>query len=95
MDYSYHLLSTSGIDVIIIPELDCRVNIIDPAIDDVDPKRGKEIVYATILNRELAFQAVGQNCPETEEIIKAIRWYSLQKTFVSANYIKGIKTFAA
>ena len=82
MEYSYHLLSTSGMDVIIIPELDCRINVVDPIKDGVDPLKGEQIVFVTILNRKLAFQAVGSKCPSTDEIVKAARWYSRQKSFL-------------
>lgn len=81
MDVNYYLLSSAGVDVIIIPELDCRINVIDIGTEDPDPARGKQIIYATVLNRELAFQAVGKNCPDIDHHIAAIRWYTYQKTF--------------
>lgn len=82
MDYSYHLLSTCGIDIIIIPELDCRINIIDPKKNDIEIQKGEQIVFATVLSKELAFQVVGKTLNDPEHIINAIRWYGFQKTFV-------------
>lgn len=82
MNYSYHLLSSCGIDLIIIPELDCRIDIIDPIKNDINIQRGEQIVFATVLSRELAFQVVGKILNDPEHILNAIRWYSFQKTFI-------------
>jgi hypothetical protein len=81
MEISYYLLSTAGVDVIIIPELDCRINVIEPGTEVPDPAKGKQIIFANVLNRELAFQAVGDSCPDIDYHVAAIRWYTYQKTF--------------
>jgi hypothetical protein len=75
MGYSYYLLSASGIDVIIIPELDCRINIIDPVREGIDLANGNRIIYAEVQNKMLAFQAVGSNCQDEQDISKAVAWY--------------------
>jgi hypothetical protein len=71
----------SGIEVIVIPELECRINVLDPIRHEIDPQKSDQIVYATILNRELAFQVVSIRCPQLKEIVSVIRWYSFHKTF--------------
>jgi hypothetical protein len=95
MDCSYYLLSTSGIDVTIIPELDCRLNIIDPDKSSIDPEKGNQVVFANILSKELAFQVVGKTLNDTTEIIKAIRWYSIRKTFAAQDKPGEDETIAA
>jgi hypothetical protein len=83
MDCNCHLTSIVGIEVIIVPELNCQIRVIGPAEYAMGSPYDGEMIFATIMNRELGFQVISESCPDLEEIVNVIRWYSFQKTFIN------------
>ncbi|MDN3579228.1 hypothetical protein [Mucilaginibacter flavus] len=81
MDITYQLVVNEGVEMIIIPELDCGVYVIDPRKGDIAQNTGDVLAYANIRGKELAFKMVGEYTPENPGIAEVIRWYSYQKTF--------------
>ena len=81
MNITYQLISNQGVEMIIIPELDCGVYVIDPRMGDIAQNAGDILAYANIRGKELAFKMVGDYNPENPGIEEVIRWYSYQKTF--------------
>lgn len=45
-------------------------------------------MFESVLNRQLAFQVVSENCLEVSDIALAIQWYNDQKKFRKNNLDK-------
>ncbi|UOE50870.1 hypothetical protein MTO98_07240 [Mucilaginibacter sp. SMC90] len=81
MEKTYYLISSYGIDVIIIPELDSRVYVLDPLEDEINLGENEVLVTATISGRKLVFKMVSKEQVQENEITQAIHWYRDQNPF--------------
>ncbi|UOE49390.1 hypothetical protein MTO98_33900 [Mucilaginibacter sp. SMC90] len=72
--YTYHLVASHGIDVIIIPELDCRLVVIEKK--DYSPMQDDLVLCAVIGMRSLVFRVIRYQYEDLSPLHAAIRWYA-------------------
>lgn len=72
--YTYHLVASHGMDVIIIPELDCRLVVIEK--HDYSPQEVDLVIFALIGVRSLVFRVIHYKYEDLSPIHAAVRWYA-------------------
>ncbi len=71
---TYHLVASHGMDVIIVPELDCRLVVIEKY--DYSPMDDDLVLFAVIGVRSLVFRAIRYEYEDMSPLHAAIRWYA-------------------